>query len=103
MKNFYNDDKFRVNAFAHLLPQVFKLCNAVLLTFNGSLADANKNVDEMHNSCSVVNEVLELYRLVLEKYAAMQLTYPILSELTVFLHSFWNIIEQAIRKEASEK
>jgi len=50
---------------------VFKLCNAVLLTFNQSVTDTNKNVDEMHNSCLVINEVLELYRLVLEKYAAM--------------------------------
>jgi len=59
MKNFYNDYQFKVTTYAPMLPQVIQMSSAMLLK-------SQSNTD-------VVNEILDLYRFIVDKYASMQI------------------------------
>jgi hypothetical protein len=59
LKNFYNDSNFKINKYAHLLPKVLEICNQMVLKYS------QVNIGDIE----VINEILELYRLVVEKYA----------------------------------
>jgi hypothetical protein len=56
MKNFYNQQNFRVDAYAHFLGDVLTMCNDMIMR------TYTKNTE-------VLNEILELYRFIVEKYA----------------------------------
>ena len=59
MRNFYNQSEFRVEAYAHFLGDVLGMCNRMI-----------QNSYQRSNNAEILNEVLELYRFVVEKYAA---------------------------------
>lgn len=58
MKNFYNDHAFKVHAYAHLLPSVLEMGCHMMNTCAGNM--------------EAVNEILDLFRFVIDKYAAVQ-------------------------------
>lgn len=58
-KNFYNDHNFKINKYAHILPKMLEICNQMILKYS--------RVQE--SNFEIVNEILELYRFVVEKYA----------------------------------
>jgi len=62
MKNFYNDHTFKVHAYAHLLPPVLEMGNHMLGKCAGNM--------------EAVNEILDLFRFVIDKYAAVQIAMP---------------------------
>ncbi len=57
MKNFYNQTVFRVDAYAHFLGDVIAMCNSMIQS------TYTKNTE-------ILNEILELYRFIVEKYAS---------------------------------
>lgn len=57
MKNFYNDHYFKSERYSQLLGDVVQMCNKMILT------------TYTHNT-EILNEILELYRLIVEKYAS---------------------------------
>ena len=59
MRNFFNDHNFRVHTFASLVPQVVKMGSSMLTK---SVANSE--------AC---NEILELFRNIVDKYASMTL------------------------------
>ena len=59
MKNFYNDHSFKVNAYAHLLPPVLEMGSHMLSKCAGNM--------------EAVNEILDLFRFVVDKYAAVSI------------------------------
>ena len=90
LKNFYNDHMFKVAKYAHLLAKVLPMCNKMILKY----ADSTNQ----EQNFQVINEVLELYRFIVEKYAGYntigengQLSSNIttMCELAVFLNGFW--------------
>lgn len=62
MKNFYNDHAFKVQAYAHLLPPVLEMGSQMLAKCAGNM--------------EAVNEILDLFRFVIDKYAAMTIAMP---------------------------
>lgn len=62
MKNFYNDHAFKVNTYANLLPAVLEMGNHMLTKCTGNM--------------EAVNEILDLFRFVIDKYAAVILLMP---------------------------
>ena len=58
-KNFYNDHNFKTNKYAHILPKMLEICNQMIMKYS--------RVQE--SNFEIVNEILELYRFVVEKYA----------------------------------
>jgi hypothetical protein len=58
-KNFYNDHNFKTIKYAHILPKMLEICNQMILKYS-RVEGANYEV---------VNEILELYRFIVEKYA----------------------------------
>ena len=62
MKNFYNDHAFKVQAYVHLLPPVLEMGNYMLAKCSGNM--------------EAVNEILDLFRFVIDKYAAMSIAMP---------------------------
>ena len=56
-RNFFNDGEFRVNAFHHLVPPVVEMARNMLL--------------KCGDNPEAINEILELYRWIVEKYAGM--------------------------------
>lgn len=71
LKNFYNDHDFKATTYAHLLPKVLSICNKLIVRYAaeapGEAGPAQQTASYV--SYLVVNEVLELYRLIVEKYA----------------------------------
>jgi len=77
LKNFYNDYEFQSVKYAHLLPKVLPICNQLMIKYStadskqakydGSVPDQSK---VMYMNYLVINEILELYRLIVEKYAS---------------------------------
>lgn len=58
LKNFYNDHNFRVHKYAALLHKVGPICNLLVQKFSSQ------------QNYRALNDVLELYRYIVEKYAA---------------------------------
>ena len=56
-RNFFNDGEFRVNAFQHLVSPVVEMARNMLL--------------KCSDNPEAINEILELYRWIVEKYAGM--------------------------------
>ena len=75
LKNFYNDSNFKINKYAHLLPKVLEICNQMILKYSQSKL----------GSVEVINEILELYRFIVEKYAGFSEGGPI--QLAGFLNA----------------
>ena len=61
--NFFNDHTFRVTPFAGLVTPVLRICNELIL--KAMAAEA-----ELTQKLIVVNETLEVYRFIVERYAA---------------------------------
>ena len=57
MRNFFNDHKFKVNTYQHMVPSVVDMGSKMLSKCG-------------HNS-EAVNEILDLYRFIVDKYAGM--------------------------------
>jgi hypothetical protein len=57
IKSFYNDAYFKTETYAHILTEVIAMCNKMIMT------TYTKNTE-------VLNEILELYRLLVEKYSS---------------------------------
>lgn len=57
MKNFYNDASFKVQTYTHLLPPVLEMASNML--------------SKCQQNMEAVNEILDLFRFVIDKYAAM--------------------------------
>ena len=76
LKNFYNDHNFRVHKYAHLLHKVGSICNLLVQKFS-----------EQQNY-RALNDVLELYRYIVEKYAVFKWENgeTIMADLAKFLH-----------------
>jgi hypothetical protein len=56
MKNFYNWEHFNSGVYSHFLTDVLRMCNQMIMT-------------TYTKKTEILNEVLELYRLIVEKYA----------------------------------
>jgi hypothetical protein len=57
MTNFYNDQYFKTDLYAHFLGDVIAMCNQMILS------TYTKNTE-------ILNEILELYRFIVEKYSS---------------------------------
>jgi hypothetical protein len=57
MRNFFNQEYFKVDQYSGFLPEVITMCNTMILE------TYSKNTE-------ILNEILELYRFVVEKYAS---------------------------------
>lgn len=89
MRNFYNDVNFRTEAYGHFLGDVIKMCNSmILMTYT-------KNTE-------VLNEILELYRFIVEKYAAHGSQQAHIVELVTFLREIWDFFIQKVGPEDRE-
>ena len=92
LKNFYNDHQFKINRFAILLPKVLNVGNQMIVKFSSDSIGG-----EAELKFKAMNEVLELFRLVVEKYSGFTVMQPDgkladnshLSELTQFLNQYW--------------
>ena len=60
MKNFYNDHGFKVQTYAHLLPPVLEMGSHML--------------NKCQSNMEAVNEILDLFRFVIDKYAAYSIS-----------------------------
>ena len=72
LKNFYNDYEFQSVKYAHLLPKVLPICNQLMIKYSTAdpkLAGPDQS-KVMYMNYLVINEILELYRLIVEKYAS---------------------------------
>lgn len=76
IKSFYNDAYFKTDAYAHILPEVIGMCNKMIMT------TYTKNTE-------VLNEILELYRLLVEKYSSSK-SYGLIVQLAQFLNTIWH-------------
>jgi hypothetical protein len=77
MRNFYNDMNFRTEAYAHFLGDVIMMCNQMIkMTYT-------KNTE-------VLNEILELYRFIVEKYASHGSQQAHIVALVSFLKEIWD-------------
>lgn len=77
MRNFYNDANFRVAAYAHCLGDVMRMCNQMIqLSYT-------KNTE-------ILNEILELYRFIVEKYASEGSQQAHIVALVTFLKEIWD-------------
>jgi hypothetical protein len=77
MKSFYNDHYFKAERYSQLLGDVVHMCNKMIMTTH------TKNTE-------ILNEILELYRLIVEKYASGANTVRLIVELVGFLKEIWN-------------
>ena len=81
--NFFNDHQFRVAAFAGLVTSVLRICNELILKAMSAGA-------ELTMKLIVVNETLEAYRFIVERYAAFQgFDISVMLELARFLDELW--------------
>lgn len=62
MRNFFNDYQFRVHTYAHMVPDVVRMGSTMMQRCAGN--------------SEAVNEILDLYRFIVDKYAAMTLPMP---------------------------
>jgi len=62
MRNFFNDHMFRVHAYAHMVPDVVRMASVMLQRCAGNSA--------------AINEILDLFRFIVDKYAGMTLMMP---------------------------
>ena len=62
LRNFFNDANFRVNTYAHLVPQVVQMASMML-----TKCTANSEA---------INEILDLFRFMVDKFACMTLAMP---------------------------
>jgi hypothetical protein len=76
MTNFYNDDCFRTEAYAHFLGDVILMCNHMIRE------TYTKNTE-------ILNEILELYRFIVEKYASHASQSEHIISLVKFLQDIW--------------
>ena len=89
MRNFYNDVNFRTDAYGHFLGDVIKMCNSmILMTYT-------KNTE-------VLNEILELYRFIVEKYAAHGSQQAHVIALVTFLKEIWDFFIQKVGAETGD-
>ena len=59
MRNFFNDHMFRVNTYSHLVPAVVKMGSTMM--------------QKCVANSEAINEILDMYRFVVDKYACMTL------------------------------
>ena len=57
MRNFFNDHSFKVNAYQHMVPSVVDM--------------GSKMLTKCSHNPEAINEILELYRYIVDKYAGM--------------------------------
>jgi hypothetical protein len=76
MTNFYNDANFRTEAYAHFLGDVIQMCNMMIRE------TYTKNTE-------ILNEILELYRFIVEKYASHASQQTHIIALVEFLKDIW--------------
>ena len=62
LRNFFNDANFRVNTYAHLVPQVVQMASMMLTKCTGN--------------SEAINEILDLFRFMVDKFACMTLAMP---------------------------
>ena len=62
MKNFFNDHLFRVNTFTHLVPQVVTMGSSMLT--------------KCVTNSEAINEILDLFRFIVDKYSGMLIAMP---------------------------
>jgi hypothetical protein len=60
LTNFYNDDQFKIELYAPILPYVVNMASQLLVAQNSL------------NNIEIVNEILELFRFIVQKYAGSQ-------------------------------
>jgi len=77
MKNFYNDHYFKSERYSQLLGDVVQMCNKMILT-------------TYTQNTEILNEILELYRLIVEKYASALQTVSLIIQLVSFLKEIWD-------------
>jgi hypothetical protein len=93
MTNFYNDANFRTDTYAHFLGDVIQMCNMMI-----------KQTYTLNTE--ILNEILELYRFIVEKYASHASQTPHIVALVQFMQELWGFfVEKAktISKEANEE
>ena len=57
MRNFFNDYEFKVNVYQHMVPSVVDM--------------GSKMLTKCGNNSEAINEILDLYRFIVDKYAGM--------------------------------
>ena len=81
MKNFYNDQYFKAEQYAHFLGDVIQMCNKMIQS------TYTKNTE-------ILNEILELYRFIVEKYSAHASQQTHIIHLVKFLKDIWDFFLQ---------
>ena len=81
MRNFYNDQYFKTTTYAHFLGDVIQMCNQMILQ------TYTKNTE-------ILNEILELYRFIVEKYASSAAQQAHVISLVQFLKEIWEFFVQ---------
>ena len=76
MKSFYFDMYFKTDSYSHILADVIIMCNKMIET-------------TYKINTEVLNEVLELYRLIVDKYSGSQV-YLEIAKLANFLKQIWD-------------
>lgn len=87
MRNFYNDANFKVDSYGHFLGDVIQMCNQMILQ------TYTKNIE-------ILNEILELYRFIAEKYASSASQLQHIIALVRFLKEIWDFF---IKKQDEAK
>ena len=68
MRNFFNDHNFRVNSFAHIVPEVVKMGSTMM--------------SKCVQNSEAINEILDLFRFIVDKYSGMTLAMPTINPAT---------------------
>ncbi len=76
MTNFYNDTNFRTDTYAHFLVDVLQMCNHMI-----------KETYTLNTA--ILNEILELYRFIVEKYASHASQTQHIVALVQFMQELW--------------
>ncbi len=93
MTNFYNDANFRTDTYAHFLGDVIQMCNMMI-----------KQTYTLNTE--ILNEILELYRFIVEKYASHASQTAHIVALVQFMQELWGFFVEkakAVPKEATEE
>ena len=90
MTNFYNDANFRTDTYAHFLGDVLQMCNLMI-----------KQTYTLNTE--ILNEILELYRFIVEKYSSHASQTSHIIALVQFMQELWRFfVEKAKKIEAKE-
>mmetsp|Transcript_8301 Transcript_8301/g.13874 ORF Transcript_8301/g.13874 Transcript_8301/m.13874 type:complete len:315 (-) Transcript_8301:718-1662(-) len=114
-KNFYNDDEFRTQRYAPLLPKVLEISNRMFLKYTSlgeeSFSGLTSSSDVEETKLKLMNEIMELYRFIIERYAGFNLldwegnisdSVTMVCEQALFLNNVWVKVMSSLNASQDE-